>query len=127
MHTSADGNTSIDGTTGTLNIINSGFYKVTISFSIIAVSPAPPTSINVLLYGNTTPLTYFALQTLSSNVIGFSPSGNICSTTMRMWSSGTTIPLRFNWFVSGSASFVFSPIYISVEKIGDYSASPTYP
>lgn len=121
------GNTSMDGVNGNINIINNGFYKIDISFSVIAVAPVAPSTITILFYGNTSPLTYFSTQTISSNVPGFNSSGNVSSTSMRMWTAGTIIPLRFNWFVSGSASFIFSPVYISIQKIGDYNAVPPYP
>lgn len=125
---SGGGNVTIDPLTGTFTIVNSGLYKVTISLSILTVAPIAPSTVTVLIYGGSAPpLTYFATQTLSSNVAGFNCSGTLSQTSLRMWDSGFQLPLKFNWFVSSSATFVFSPLYISFERIGDYNPVPPYP
>jgi hypothetical protein len=124
----SSGNSSIDGTTGTITIIKSGLYKVTVSLSIITTAPPGPTTISVLLYGGSGPnLTYFATQTLSSTNAVFNASGTLTSTTMRMWDAGFQLPLKFNWFSSVPATFIFSPYQISLERIGDYNPVPPYP
>jgi hypothetical protein len=123
----SSGNTSMNGN-GTLTIIKSGLYKVNISLSVLTTAPIAPSTIVILLYGgNAPPLTYFATQTISSNIPGFNASGTLTSTTMRMWDAGFQLPLKFNWFTVGVATFVFSPLQISLERIGDYNPVPPYP
>lgn len=122
------GNISLDIVTGIFTIVNSGLYKVSVSLSVIATAPVAPTTISVLLYGGTAPpLIYFATQTLSSNIVGFSPSGTLSQISTRMWNSGFQFPIKFNWFTAAPATFIFSPLQISFERIGDYNPIPPYP
>ena len=126
MHTS--GNVVVDTATGIFTVVNSGLYKVSISLSVIATAPVAPTTLTVLLYGGTAPpLIYFATQTLSSNVVGFNASGALSQISSRMWDVGFQFPIKFNWFTVTPATFIFSPLQISFERIGDYNPVPPYP
>ena len=122
------GNITLDNATGTFTVVNSGLYKVITSLSMFTLNPLGPNSVTVLLFGGSAPpLTYFATQSMTSITANSPITGSLDQTSMRIWDIGFQLPLKFNWFLIGSATFAFSPLQISFERIGDYNPVPPYP